>query len=73
MPGQAVLVTGELLALDQPASVTWRSPDDFAGAVTQANTYTAESRVPLVTVETLRRAGSDYPEQIRQYLPAAAR
>jgi transglutaminase-like putative cysteine protease len=65
--GQAVLVTGELLALDQPATVTWRSPDDFVGAITQSNSYIAESRVSLVTVETLRQAGSDYPQQIRQY------
>jgi transglutaminase-like putative cysteine protease/archaellum component FlaG (FlaF/FlaG flagellin family) len=65
-PMQAVLVTGELLALDQPATVTWRSPDDFAGASTPSRTYTAESQVPLVTVESLRRAGSNYPEQIRQ-------
>jgi transglutaminase-like putative cysteine protease len=67
LAGQAVLVTGELLSLDQPASVTWRSPDDFAGAVTSSNTYTAESRVPLVTVEALRQAGVDYPQEIRQY------
>ena len=89
--GQAVFVTGELLALDQPATVTWRGPNDFApsehrdfappehrdfappehrdfaSATIQSNTYTAQSRVPLVTVETLRQAGSDYPEQIRQY------
>jgi transglutaminase-like putative cysteine protease len=65
--GQAVLITGELLALDQQATVTWRSPGDFAGASTTSNAYTAESRVPLVTVEALRQSGSDYPEQIRQY------
>ena len=67
LQGQAVLVTGELLTLDQPATVIWHNPDDFAGAVTLSNAYTAESQVPLVTVETLRKAGVDYPEQIRQY------
>jgi len=67
LPEQAVLVTGELLTLDKPAIVSWRSPDDFASASTLARIYTAESDVPLVTVETLRQAGSDYPEQVRQY------
>ena len=67
LQGQAVLVTGELLALDQPATALWRSPDDFAGASTLPSAYTAESQVPLATVETLRQAGMDYPEQIRQY------
>jgi len=67
LQGQEILVTGELLALDQPATVTWRSPDDLAGASTLSAVYTAESHVPLATVETLHQAGLDYPQEIRQY------
>jgi transglutaminase-like putative cysteine protease len=62
--GTAVLATGELLALDQPARVAWHAPGDFASAESSAGLYTAYSRVPVVSVERLQQAGTNYPEEI---------
>lgn len=63
--GTAVLATGELLALDQPARVAWHAEGDFASAESSADRYTATSRVAVVSVERLQAAGTDYPEEIR--------
>lgn len=63
--GTAILATGELLALDQPARVAWHAPGDFAGAESSAERYAAVSRVAVVSVERLQAAGTDYPEEIR--------
>ncbi len=63
--GTAVLATGELLMLDQPARVAWHAPGDFASAESSAEEYTAVSRAAVVSVERLRAAGTDYPEEIR--------
>lgn len=63
--GTAVLATGELLALNQPARVAWHAAGDFASAESNADRYTATSRVAVVSVERLQAAGTDYPEEIR--------
>ncbi|MEZ0396065.1 MAG: transglutaminase domain-containing protein [Anaerolineales bacterium] len=63
--GTAVLATGELLALDQPARLAWHAPGDLASAESGAEQYTALSRVAVVSVERLQAAGSDYPAEIR--------
>jgi len=42
---------------------------DMFAAVSSAETYTAESYVPIISIKQLRSASTEYPEQIReQYL-----
>ncbi len=65
-PTGLIFNAGELLQLDQPMIVAWHSRGDLVSASTSAGTYTAESRFPIVTVENLRLAGTEYPEQVRQ-------
>lgn len=66
--GGTLFVAGDLLGADQPLSVSWRGAGDLAEARTDSNIYLAESRLPFVTVEQLRQAGSDYPASIQRYL-----
>ncbi len=65
-PGELIFSAGGLLLLNQPMIVAWHNPGDLVSASTSARTYTAESRFPIVTVENLRLAGTEYPEQVRQ-------
>lgn len=72
--------SGILFSADVPLRVDWRlrPPSNlFAGqssllqadmfaAASGATTYQAESYVPLVTVEELRGASTEYPESIRE-------
>jgi hypothetical protein len=63
--GGALFVVGELISADQPYHVTWRGSGDLINAQTDAASYDAESRIPYVTVNQLRSAGTDYPASIR--------
>jgi hypothetical protein len=64
-PDGFIYAAGELLSANAPYEVAWRGADDFLGAQTSAAGYTAFSRLPLVTLEQLRRAGSAYPASIQ--------
>lgn len=73
--------SGTLFSVDTPFTANWRvrPPSDlFAdqqallqadlfAALTDAGTYQAETYVPTPTVNALRAAPADYPEQIRLY------
>lgn len=59
---------GELLRIDQPYRVLWRSSGDIIAIQVDADTYTATSRLPSVSVAQLRAAGEDYPESLERYL-----
>ncbi len=51
----------------QPASAAQVADDggfDVASSLSTSTNYTVESRVPLSDPETLRSAGTDYPEQV---------
>jgi len=76
--------SGVLFSTDIPFTAEWRirPPSDlFAdqsallqadlfAASTNAETYQAETYIPVPTVNDLRAAGADYPEEIRErYLP----
>ncbi|MCJ7585821.1 MAG: transglutaminase domain-containing protein, partial [Anaerolineales bacterium] len=63
--GGALFVVGELISADQPYHVNWRGSGDLINARTDAASYDAESRIPYVTIDQLRSAGTDYPASIR--------
>jgi len=66
--------TGLLAQVDAEAQIAWRTkpppdPDpaqsgDMLGALTETDVYTVISYVPQFSVEQLRNAGMDYPQQI---------
>ncbi len=62
--GGALHVAGTLVTVDRDYRVAWRSPGDAFGATSEAEVYQAESLVPVVSVEQLRSAGSDYPDWV---------
>jgi transglutaminase-like putative cysteine protease len=66
--GGALFATGDLLSADQPSLAAWRASNDLIGAQTDADIYTADSRIQYVSVDQLRAAGNNYPESIRRYL-----
>ncbi len=69
-----VFVSGELLSVDQPTQAIWRDAGDLIGAQTEASVYSAESRLPNISVSQLRSAGTNYPITISNrylQLPAA--
>ena len=59
-------MAGEPLTVDQTVSVDWRGPDDIFGATIQATTYTAESRLPVFTLDQLRASSTAYPNWVRR-------
>jgi transglutaminase-like putative cysteine protease len=63
-----IFATGELLQLDQSASVLWNGSGDFIAARTDSDVYTAVSRIQSANVEQLRNAGTDYPSSVLRYL-----
>ncbi len=65
---EALFVAGDLLDADQPSTAAWRASDDLVDARTNANTYTAESRIHFVTVDQMRLAGKNYPDSVHHYL-----
>jgi len=60
-----VFVAGTLVSVDQDYNVAWRTPEDTFAATTRAETYRAESLLPVFTVEQLQAAGTDYPDWVR--------
>ena len=64
----ALFAAGDLLSADQPSVASWRAPGDLIYARTNANTFTADSRLPFVTAAELRLAGANYPAPIQNYL-----
>ena len=64
----ALFVTGELLNTDQPSVAAWRATDDLIDARTNANNFTASSRIQFVTAARLRSAGTKYPPSVQNYL-----
>lgn len=83
-PGGRLFWSGVLFSADVPFTAEWRvrPPSDlFAdqtallqadmfSASSNADTYRAETYIPIPTIEDLRSAGADYPEEIRRrYLP----
>ncbi len=63
-----VFAAGELLRLDQPASLLRRDSGEIVAVHTEAELYTASSRIQSPSVEQLRAAGSNYPASLRPYL-----
>ena len=66
--GGPLFVAGDLLGADQPSLAIWRASNDLIAAQTDADSYTAVSRIQYVSVDRLRVAGTDYPESIQRYL-----
>jgi transglutaminase-like putative cysteine protease len=64
----ALFAAGSLLSADQPSTATWRASGDLIYARTEADIYTADSRIQSVTVDQLRRAGRNYPDALERYL-----
>lgn len=78
-PAGHLFWSGTLFSADVPTTMEWRVKPttglfadqasllqaDLFAASTRATSYHAESYVPDVSVETLRTASRDYPEQIR--------
>jgi transglutaminase-like putative cysteine protease len=62
-----VIVSGELLSVDQPYHVNRRDSGDLIDAQTGAVVYRAESRLLYISVSQLRTAGTDYPVAIRNH------
>ncbi len=58
--------TGELLSAEPGYRAIFLSSGDLFGAQISADTYSAESRLPNMSVTKLRAAGTDYPDIIRQ-------
>jgi transglutaminase-like putative cysteine protease len=65
-----VFVTGSLLTVDRDFEVAWRTPpeadvagDAFGGAM-QAQSYRADSLVPVFGADDLRAAGQSYPRWV---------
>ena len=73
--------SGILFSADVPFTANWRlrpqsglfadqsallQADMFA-AVSSADSYTAESYVPIISIKQLRSAATEYPEQIREH------
>jgi transglutaminase-like putative cysteine protease len=56
---------GALVVADQDYTVAWRSPEDAFAATIEATTYRADSLVPIISEESLRSAGSDYPQWVQ--------
>ncbi len=54
-----------------PSIAAWRASGDLIDARTNANTFTADSRIQNVTVDQLRSAGNNYPASIHNYLDPA--
>jgi transglutaminase-like putative cysteine protease len=64
--GGALFVTGDLLSTDQSSSAAWRASGDLIDAQTNADIYSAVSRIQYVTVDQLRATGNTYPDSIRR-------
>ena len=64
----ALFVAGDLLSADQPTTAAWRASDDLIDARTNADTFSAVSRIQYASVDQLRLAGNNYPESIHAYL-----
>jgi len=63
--GGLLHAAGALVAADQDYTVAWRSYDDAFAATTEAATYRADSLTPVISEESLRSAGSDYPRWVQ--------
>ncbi len=64
----AMFVAGDLLSTDQLSVAAWRSAGDLIDARTNANSFTADSRIQFVSADQLRAAGNKYPASIQNYL-----
>ena len=64
----ALFVAGDLLRSEQLSIAAWRASGDLVDARTNADTYTADSRIQSVSVGQLRLAGKNYPDSIQNYL-----
>jgi transglutaminase-like putative cysteine protease len=62
--GGLIYVTGELVTVDQDFSVAWHDSGDMFGAMIETNVYSASSRLPIVSEQQLRAAGSEYPDWV---------
>jgi transglutaminase-like putative cysteine protease len=63
----ALFTTGDLMSTDQASIAVWRDSGDLVDAQTNADSYTAISRLQSVSVEQLRLAGNNYPASVRRY------
>ena len=63
---QLVLVAGELVTVDRDFSASWRSPEDFYGAVVRSPQYRATSLVNKIDDGELRQATGIYPDWVSQ-------
>lgn len=60
----SLFFAGALVSVDRPYRVWWRTKGDLVEAHSEAAQYRVTSRLPMVTVAQLRRAGTDYPPAI---------
>ena len=63
----ALFATGDLMSTDQASIAVWRSSGDLVDARTNADSYSAISRLQSASVEQLRLAGNNYPASVRSY------
>ena len=71
--------TGSLFTANQPFNADWRIPPqslspstdpflvtDMLGALTETQTYQADSLVPVISANQLRDSSQEYPQEIRE-------
>ena len=64
--GGKVYTAGELVSLNHQSEAAWRSSDDLFGVkMDQSDPYDALSLIPVVDENTLRAAGQEYPDWVR--------
>ncbi|MCB0194371.1 MAG: DUF4129 domain-containing protein [Anaerolineae bacterium] len=59
-----VYVAGDLLTSDQPYQIEWRGPGDPFGIIIKADRYQADGLVSNASEDSLRTAGTAYPDGI---------
>jgi len=65
--GGNVYAAGEPVTVNQQSEAAWRSSDDLFGVrMDESSPYQALSLIPLVDERTLRAAGQEYPDWVRE-------
>ncbi len=64
-----LFVTGQLVAVDQPYALAWFPPDEIFAGTLAAESYRADSLIPVATAQQLRSVPAQYPDWVvAQYL-----
>ena len=64
--GDILYADGEVITVDQPFEISWRSGGDSFGASTLAITYKVTSSSAILDPDKLRQTGYNYPDWVRQ-------